>query len=139
MTVVCPEHLACRHVGDNLALDDTLLLTFGGRGLDGDGVILKARQHRGKLARSFGDAVAILHAGLRRANNAGDGKDNRAHDDAAAHFVRQLVDLGIFLGGHNTVAVEVALERHAQKKQHGFGRECDKDHVDAKLVKRREK
>ena len=81
-------------MGDNLALDDTLLLAFGGRGLDGDGVILKAWQHRRKLARGFGDAVAVLHAGLRRANrprrhnDAGDGKDYRAHNDAAAHLAR---------------------------------------------------
>ena len=80
-------------MGDNLALDKALLLAFGGRGLDGNGVILKARQHRGKLARGFGDAIAVLHAGLRRANgsrghnDAGDGKDHRAHDDAAAHLV----------------------------------------------------
>lgn len=90
--VVRPKRLACRHMGDNLTLDDALLLAFGSRGLDGDGVILKARQHRGKLACGLCDAVAVLHAGLRRANgarrhnNAGDGKDHRAHDDAAAHF-----------------------------------------------------
>ena len=94
MTVVCPKRLACRHVGDNLALDDTLLVALGSRGLDGDGVILKARKHRGELARGFGDAVAVLHAGLRRANgprghnDAGDGKDYRAHNDAAAHLAR---------------------------------------------------
>ena len=29
--VVCPKRLACRHVGDNLALDKALLLAFGGR------------------------------------------------------------------------------------------------------------
>ena len=46
VTVVCPKRLACRHMGDNLALDDALLVAFGGRGLDGDGVILKAWQVR---------------------------------------------------------------------------------------------
>ena len=54
--------LACRHVGDNLALDKTIFVALGGRGLDGDGVILKARKHRGKLSRGLGDAVAVLHA-----------------------------------------------------------------------------
>lgn len=94
VAVVCPKRLACRHMGDNLTLDDALLLAFGSRGLDGDGVILKARQHRGKFARSFGDTVAVLHAGLRRANrprrhnDAGDGKDYRTHNDAAAHLAR---------------------------------------------------
>ena len=46
VAVVRPERLACRHMGDNFALDNALLLAFGSRGLDGDGVILKARQSR---------------------------------------------------------------------------------------------
>ena len=92
VAVVCPERFARCHMGDNLARDNALLVAFGGRGLDGDGVILKARQHRRKLARGFGDAVAVLNAGLRRADrprrhdDAGDGKDHRAHNDAAAHL-----------------------------------------------------
>ena len=94
VTVVCPKRLACRHVGDNLALDKALLVALGSLGLDGDGVILKARKHRGELARGFGDAVAVLYAGLRRANgarghnDAGDGKNHCAHNDAAAHLAR---------------------------------------------------
>ena len=65
MAVVCPERFACRHMGDNLALDNALLVAFGGRGLDSDGVILKAWQYRRELARGFGDAVTVLHTGLR--------------------------------------------------------------------------
>ena len=68
VTVVCPERLACRHMGDDFALYNAFLVPFGSRGLDGDGVILKAWQHRGKLARGFGDTVAVLHAGLRQWN-----------------------------------------------------------------------
>lgn len=30
VAVACPERLACRHMGDNLALDDALLVAFGG-------------------------------------------------------------------------------------------------------------
>ena len=37
VAVVCLKCLARRHVGDNLALDNALLVAFGGRGLDGDG------------------------------------------------------------------------------------------------------
>ena len=42
VAVVRPERLARCHMGDNLALDDALFLALGSRGLDGDGVILKA-------------------------------------------------------------------------------------------------
>lgn len=34
VAVVRPERLTCRHVGDNLALDDALFLALGSRGLD---------------------------------------------------------------------------------------------------------
>lgn len=49
--VVCPKRLARCHMGDNLALDDAFLIAFGGRGLDGDGVILKALLASGDFSR----------------------------------------------------------------------------------------
>ena len=31
VAVVCPKRLACRHMGDNLTLDDAFLLAFGSK------------------------------------------------------------------------------------------------------------
>ena len=133
------------HMRHGLAFDLAVPAAVRDRGLDSDGIILKSRQHRGELARGLGYAVAVRDAPLRRADrtrrhdDAGDGEDDRPRDDAAAHPVRERDGLAVFLRCDDAVAVEVALERHAQDEQHRLGRKRDKDHVDAELVERGEK
>ena len=77
--------------------------------------------------------------GACRQNEARDGKDRRADDDAPADDARELVCNRTFLVGDDAVIVEVALKGDAQHQQHCLGAKRNEYHVDAKLIKSREK
>lgn len=113
-----------------------------GGGLQPNRVLLKPGADHGELARGLGGAVGIGRGvvcrphHVRREDDAGDGEDGGANEDAPPYGVGTRARIGVFLRGYHPIVVEVAFKRGAQQQQDEHGGKRDKDHVDAELVQR---